>query len=221
VISRGDIVVFSDDFTDNRNGWTQVAVVNGKGKAVARHAAIIDSAWSASTPGGASITSGVESSHMLDTPLSVTDGPVSIYMSVRVDSARGGDANRFGIVMREPSGGSFIGLVIRPGINGFIQYRNQEGKPTTAKLKGSSLPNPAAYYHFKLTLGAAWSVDGTISRAEAFYYDEATGAYESLGSVDDLIPLKAGVLETLVIQSRNGDDGLAAFDSVAITQTKR
>lgn len=218
VIPPGETVVFSDDFEDNRAAWSFVSVVNGAGDPAPMRARIADSTWSPSQPGTSSIKSSVESVHALATPIKVVEGPVSIYMSVRVNAPKGGDGSRFSVNLQEAGKGSFVGLVIRPGVNGFLHYRNEEGKAVSAKLGGSVFANPNYFYQFKLTVSAAWNVNGSIGRAEAFFYDDETQKYVSLGTVDESIAFKTGLLSDLIIQNRNGDDGAAAFDSVVVTQ---
>lgn len=219
-IASGETVVFSDDFVDNRNAWSGVIATTLSAPGAITQARIFDSVWSPSEPGSESIKSSVESVHTLAKPIDLTNGPVAVYFRARVDVPRGGDGNRFAISLHEAKKSSFASLSIRPGVNCFVDYRNDTGKATSSRLGGVRFTE-GVFQQFKLVVSAAWNVDGFIGRIEAFAYDDQTRTYASLGAADESVMFKTGQLEQLGIIARNGSTGFAYIDSIAVTQTRR
>lgn len=219
-IPSGESVVFSDDFLDNRNAWSAVVATDLSSPGTINQARIVDSVWSPAEPGGESIKSTVESIHVFPKPVDLSDGPVSVYLSARVDEARGGDGNRLGVSLHEAKRASFASLIIRPGMNAFIDYRSDGGKAASKKADGVRFVEGVCR-RFKLTIGASWNVDGFIGRIEAFIYDEDTRRYVSLGAADESVIFKTGRIEQIALVSRNGMAGFAYIDSVAVTQGTR
>lgn len=213
-------MIFSDDFVDNRHVWSGVIATDLSAPGAITQARIFDSVWSPSEPGSESVKSSVESLHTFSKPVDLTDGPVAVYFRARVDAPRGADGNRFSISLHEPKKSSFASLSIRPGVNSFVDYRNDTGKATSSKLGGVRFTE-GVYQQFKLVVSASWNVDGFIGRIEAFAYDDQTRTYVSLGAADESVMFKTGQLEQLGITARNGTTGFAYIDSIAVTQTRR
>lgn len=219
-ISPGETIVFSDDFVDNRHSWTAIVSTDLSSPGTVNQARIVDSVWSPAEPGGESIKSTVESVHVFATPLDLADGPVSVYLSARVDEPRGGDGNRFNVALHEAKRASFASLNIRPGMNTFVDYRGDAAKAVSAKMPAVRFTEGVCR-RLKFTVAASWNVDGFIGRIEAFLYDEDARRYVSLGSADESVIFKTGRLEQIALVARNGVSGFAYIDSVAVTRAKR
>ncbi len=217
-LALGDRTVLADDFTDNHNAWTNVAVVNAGGAPATGKARIAASDWSSSVHDGTAVSSVLA----FKTPLDLAQGPVSLYMTVRVDVPDGTDNNRFSIGLQEAAGtpACFVRLQIRPAAAGSIEYRNPEGLGQFTAITHTQqfLTTATAYYSFRLTVTGAEKGKGPAT-AEAFYYDARAAKYVSLGLAQSAVSLATGLFGTLVLNSRNGANGGAAyFDAVAVTQ---
>ena len=215
-VSPGERVVFSDDFADNRNQWSAVAVVNKTGAPATIQAAIANSEWTSSKQDSIAVTSTV----VLKSPLRLKSGPVSVYLSVKVTDLNGTDGNRFGVALNEPAPNrGFVRLLTRPSANGFIEFRDSAGAGQSTPIE-----SPRRVFDgvgtgvFKLTIKPA--ADGkSPAAAEAFYYNPKTKAYQSLGAVESQVSLPGGELNSVTLFFRNGENGPVLIDSVAVTQS--
>lgn len=219
-LAADETVIVSDDFTDNKNVWSNIVATDLSSPGVMNKARIANSLWSPSQPGGESIKSTVESVLRLETPVDLSSGPVSLYVRARVDDPRGGDGNRFSLTLHESKRTSFVNLNVRPGVNTYIEYRNDLGKTSTARLPSVRFEE-TRFVQLKLTIKAEWNVDGFIGHAEAFVYDDYLRRYESIGAADESVTFKTGRLDQVSISSRNGATGFVYLDSIVVTQTKR
>jgi hypothetical protein len=242
-VSEGEVIQFQDDFSDNSNGWTKVAIVNGVGVATSGQAQIANGIWKPSVD---SDGSGVSSVVRLST-LNLLDGPISIYMRVRVEDILYNPANaRYGITLVGPGGAydAKFDLQIEPG-NGvanqysYLQYRSASGGTVTDNLGNTYdtgiITDPSAFYTFKLTVTAAAEVG--MANIQAYYYDENTSSYVDFpGGTDGANRALARVgtgnhvnlLSSLSINSRNGSStsirggrtasNAAEVDEVVVTQ---
>ena len=219
-VPADEIVIVADDFADNKNTWSNIISTDPASPGAPNKARIVDSLWSPSLPGGESIKSTVESVHRLPAPVDLSSGPVSLYVRARVDDPRGGDGNRFSLTLHESKRTSFVNLNVRPGVNTYIEYRNDLGKTATARLPSVRFEE-TRFVQLKLTIKAEWNVDGFIGHAEAFVYDDYLRRYESIGAADESVTFKTGLLDQVSISSRNGATGFVYVDSIVVTQAKR
>jgi hypothetical protein len=213
-IPADEKIIFSEDFTDNKNGWTNVVTPDN---AAASKAVIVNSAWGPSIPK----TKLVGSRHTFDRQPSLSEGPITIYLSARVDDIAGQDSGRFGIQMTEAAGNKMIGLGIRPGNAWFFSYRDKGGAGQTVFMPGTAklFKDTQNYHQFKITVTAP---AGGISpaTAEVFYYDAAASQYVSLHSAGGAVALDTGEFGRIDINCINAEAGGAYFDSIVITQTR-
>ena len=222
VVSPGERIVFSDDFTANANAWTNIAVINGTGTGATGKASLTQSDWGPSIADRKSVSS----AYVFKTPLNVSAGAgtVSVYMRVRVDQPDGIETNRFSVTLNESIGAPscFVRLEIRPADTGSLSFRNAAG---TAEFVKTSVTRGffktfEDYRVFKLTLRVTDGLKGAIT-TEGFYFDAKTAKYVSLGAVPPgKILLRNGIFDRLVMDNRNGEGGPAWFDSVVVTQGK-
>jgi hypothetical protein len=227
ILSDGERTVFQETFTDNSNGWSNVAVVNGTGTTTSGLADITGGNWQPSVAGDAD---DLYSSVVLSESLDITQGAISLYMSVKVDTFSSGDANRFSLSLNEAGSGTvkFVDLLLRPGYGGKIEYRDAVGSGTgtdfiTAddEMIATGVGN---YTTFKLTLTADPAGVGSPATAEGFYFDESEGEYVSFGIVESGVYLDSGLFDTLSIFARNADPsgesgtGGVSFDEIVVTQ---
>lgn len=217
VIPAGERVVFSDDFADNHNAWTNLAVINGKGEPASTKADLVKSEWTPSLADHATVGSVVT----FKTPIALGKGVLSLYMCVRIGDIEGVEGSRFWMTLNESAfQNHFAGLVIRPAANGAILYRNDlgTGDSTSTASTRDFLRDSSTAYTFKLTLTASADGKGPAS-AEAFYYNIRSAKYVSLGKADAAVFLKSGIFTSFAINCRNGENGTVWFDSVAVTQS--
>ncbi len=216
IASSGEATVFNDTFAGNSSAWTNVNVVNGTGTAATTKLAIDSSQLKPSIAGDAGA---VVSTKTLAAPLDIANGPISLYMNVRVDTINGGDGSRFSFKLLESTGNRFVDLLIRPGTGSYIEYRNAAGTGVQGSVTGTSgiITSNSTFYTFKFSLSAP---DGIASPAlaQAFYYNTTSSSYVSLGSIAGLIDLDTGIFNRVEIYNRNGTGGAAYFDEVLVTQ---
>lgn len=215
-LPAGEKVLFDEDFKDNHNNWSNVSVVLDKGTAASGTGRITGTVWEAAVPADGAA---VSSECVFEPEADLSRGPLSVYASVCLDSAAGGDSNRFYVTLRESTGRRFVNLTIRPGASGSLGYRDSKGATTGKELSSSKgiLTDMADTYHFRVTLSAPGGV-GEAVRAEAFYYDTSTGEYVSMGSTQEVF-LESGLFNGLGITGRNGTK-TASFDRVVLTQAQ-
>jgi len=211
VISSGETLVFSDDFTGNGAGWTNVAV-----SATSGSAAIGSSLWSPSITGDATA---VTSSATLSQTLNIANGPISLYLRARTDSITSADNGRFSLRLSESTGNRYWDVLIRPGAASVVEYRNSAGGAATTNLSSAIFANTSTFYDFKITLSLVDNSIANLATAEVFVYNTSTSSYTSLGVASSAISLNTGVFNLLTLYSRNNAGGAAYIDSVAITQT--
>lgn len=213
IISDGESLIFSDDFADNSNGWTNVAVVNGTGTATSTQAAITGGAWTPSLQDGQAVSSNYTFASAID----AFNGPISLYMRVRVESPSGTpDGTKFQITLNESTGNRFFRLVVRDNSSGFIEYRNASGLGISSSISSFNFTDNTTFFDFKITLTPGADVDAMAS-AEAFRYNTGTSTYDSIGSVSDVIDLQTGLFNLVQLNNRNGTNGAVRFDSVAVS----
>ncbi|MGE9271220.1 MAG: PEP-CTERM sorting domain-containing protein [Verrucomicrobiales bacterium] len=224
--SVGEVVVFQEFFDNNDNGWTNVAVVNGVGTDTSGSAAITSGNWQPSVLGDAD---DVASSSVLSETLDITQGAISLYMSVKVDTFANGEGNRFHLKLGETGGSNrFVSLLIRPGYGGKIEYRDASGSGADTDFASADDEMIAAgvgnYTTLKLTLTADPAGVGSPATAEGFYFDESENDYVSFGIVSNAVDLDSGLFDTLSLYSRNADPsgetgtGGVYFDEIVVTQ---
>lgn len=218
-IMPGEDILLAEDFADNRNAWVGVGATDTASPGIVNQARIANSDWSPSLPSVDSIKSTVESFHVFSKPIDLTNGSISIYLSARVDKPKGGDGSRFSVSIQEAKRASFASMSIRPGLNTYLEYRDEIGKIVPAKLSGVRFAE-GVYCRFKLTLSASWNMTDYLGRLEAFVYDETARKYISLGFADDSIVFKTGKFEQIALLSRNGPDGFVYIDSIVVAQNK-
>lgn len=213
-VTPGERVVFSDDFADNRNQWSSVAVVNKVGAGVTTQAAIGNSEWTASLEDSVAATS----TAILKTPLNLKNGPVSVYLAARVDNPEGVEGNRFSVSLNEPEGRrGFVRFVTRPAANGFLEFRDAAGAgQSVASQSTRALFRADVAQIIKLTIRPAADAK-SLASAEVFFYDMKSRTYQSVAAADGVVAL-GGELRSLSLFSRNGADGLVWIDSVVVTQ---
>lgn len=215
VLSSGENLIFSDDFTNNANAWSNVSVVNGTGTATTGTPAINGGAWAPSILGD---LGAVQSDYTFATALNVFDGPISLYMRVRVDNPNGtADGTKFQITFNESTGNRFFNLVVRDGAAGFIEYRDAGGQGASTATSTYNYTDNTTFVDFKVTLTPGADVS-QLATAEAFRFNTATSTYDSIGLVSNAVDLDTGLFNRLNINNRNGTDGGVFFDSVAVTQ---
>ncbi len=215
-ISSGEKVLFSDDFPDNRNFWSPVAVINKTGSPATGNGTIINSEWGPSIADLKSVSSSVT----IKPVPNLKNGPISVYMMVRVDDGEGIDNNRFGLSLHEPDDlRGFIQLMTRPANKGFLEYRDENGAGASTSIDSASeiFRSTSSPRAFKFTVTPSADGKGPAS-AEAFYEDTKTKKYVSLGSAKNAVWLKSGELPKLTLWVRNGDNGAVWFDAVIVTQ---
>lgn len=212
-LNASDAVQFRDDFFHNGSVWNNLGASSGNGS-IGTDPVTGRSAWlpAVDSDGGA-----VTSTATLPTPLNVVEGPISVYMRVRVDATSAMDANRFSITLGEQTPNSrFASLVIRPGTASQISYSDSSGVTQTASITGYTFANTTTPVDFRLTL----TNNGNGSMAlSAAYYDTTTSAWVSLGSVASA-DINSGLFNVLSIYSRNStaSTNRAYFDSVNVSQ---
>jgi hypothetical protein len=213
-IATDEKILFSEEFDDNNNKWTNIATVNGAGRPLTKRAGMTNSLWSPSYPGNGEI---VQSDCILPKIINLADGPVSLHASVCTNNIDGTDGSRIEITLKEAGKNNSITYLVRPAINGFIKFRDAGWEMRLVSMARTARVFNAddAFRALKLTLSAG-SRPG-VATAEVFYYDDAEEAYVSLGKVGDLISLKTGRIGGIQILSRNAD-GVASFDSLVVTQ---
>lgn len=214
-LSKGEKVVFSEDFADNRHRWTNVSVVNGSGPESIGQAAIARSIWSPSQPGD---NGQFSSQAVLPGPVRLAEGSISVYVRARVDDPSSVEGSRFSFTLDENEGNRFVGILIRPRANTFIQYREAAGKGQSTSVDRVVFRDAATFEHFKLTLSAGVTPDGPAT-AEAFRYDADASAYVSLGEAFGAVALSTRVFNSLTLYTRNGH--AVHIDAIVVTQTQK
>jgi hypothetical protein len=211
VISSGETLVFSDDFTSNSASWTNVASSSTTAKA-----SIDNSLWSASVAGdGASVTSNAT----LSQTLNIANGSISLYIRAKTAGITSTDAGGFSFRLSESTGNRYFDAKIRPGGATVVEYRNSTGAASTTNVSSATFANTSTFYDFKITLSLVNNSIANLATAEVFVYKTATSSYTSLGIVSSAIDLDTGVFNLLTLYSRNNTGGAVSIDSVAITQT--
>ena len=216
-VGAGERVVFTEDFADNRNTWSAVAVLGKTGKPANGQAALADSCWTPSIQDSGAVLSTAP----LKPAIKLQDGPVSVYFAASVANPEGTEGNRFGVAINEAeSARGFVRLIVRPAASAFLEYRDIGGAGQSASIQTTqaAFTTGSGPRNFKFTITP--SADGRApATAEAFAYDPKTKAYVSLGAVQNLVSLKTGEFQSLTLFSRNGDQGVVWIDSVVITQS--
>jgi hypothetical protein len=211
VISTGETVVFSDDFTSNSTGWTNV--VNS---ATTGSAFIDNSLWSPSVAGnGLAVTS----TATLSPTLNIANGSISLYLRFRTDGITSTDAGKLTFSLSESTGNRFVSFAIRPNAATVVEYRNSAGTRISVNLASATFADTSTFRDFKITLSVTDNDYNNPATAEVFVYNTTTSAYTSLGVVSSLIDLDSGVFNLLTLLARNNTNGAAYIDSIAITQT--
>lgn len=214
VVSPNEVVLLDENFTDNNNLWSNVAIINGGGVATTGQADISNGNWKPSIEAD---HKGVSS--VIDTDYDLSEGSISVYYDVAVGHYRSLSGGRFGIRLDDQDNYKRFVCHIYPGGAGIVQYMSN-GAKTDFKLSSSEgIISNEVFTTFKVTISAPNGVDapGTL---ETFYYDDVNRSYQSLGVVDN-VDLGDGVLDNLLIFSRNGAgaDTAANFSQVVVTQT--
>lgn len=210
IISAGETVVFSDDFTSNSTGWTNVA-----GSATTGSASIGSSLWSPSIAGDAA---GVTSSATLPQTLNIADGSISLYLRAKTDGITSADNGRFSLRLSESTGNRYWGVVIRPNAATVVEYRNAAGGTATSNLSSATFADTSTFRDFKITLTLNGNSINNLATAEVFVYNTSTSGYTSLGVASSAIDLDTGIFNLLTLFSRNNASA-AYIDAIAITQT--
>lgn len=216
VISAGETAVFSDDFTNNSTGWSNVAVSPTTGKI-----AIDNSLWSPSIAGD---KQDLISSATLPQAVNINDGSISLYLRARTDGLTSTDNGRFSFSLTESTGNRFFGVNIRPNAATQVEYRNASGAKVFTNLSSAIFANTSTFYDFKITLNLVDDSVGNLASAEVFVYNTTSSTYTSLGIASSVIDLDTGVFNLLTLYARNSETGAglanggAYIDSVAITQ---
>jgi hypothetical protein len=220
--SSDESVYFYDDFDDNSNGWSNIAVENGTGTAASGQATIgtdsesSESVWYASL----SENDNVEVISTLDIgdSLDLSDGAISVYLRVRVNT--NSVANRFTIGLNEEVGtqGNVAWFSVQPTIASTLSYRtNETGTQVTTSQDTYNFTDTVTFVNFKMTLTA---IDEDSMSLDAFVFNTETDSYDSLvSSTVSSSRYDSGIFDTLRLQARfSGTDNLALFDAVAVTQ---
>lgn len=216
VIGAGETIVFSDDFTNNSTGWSNVAVSPTTGKI-----AIDNSLWSPSIAGD---KQDIISSATLPQAVNINDGSISLYLRARTDGLTSTDNGRFSFSLTESTGNRFFGVNIRPNAATQVEYRNASGAKVFTNLSSAIFANTSTFYDFKITLNLVDDSVGNLASAEVFVYNTTSSTYTSLGIASSVIDLDTGVFNLLTLYARNSETGAglanggAYIDSVAITQ---
>ncbi|MBN1669749.1 MAG: hypothetical protein JXR37_01870 [Kiritimatiellae bacterium] len=178
----GEHVVFSDDFEDNAEGWSNVAVVNGSGTPAADKAAIGPDPGSpaanvlyASAPDGATA---VQPEIVFGDRVNLTRGPANLYVRMRSDN--GDTYDRVIMTLQNPAG-IYGQIRIKPTNGGggaeHLRYRNGSGTDDGVNFYGDdsiTFPNSNAYEIVRLKLYQSGADETTL---EAWTWDPEGGAY--------------------------------------------
>lgn len=209
-IGAGENVVFSDEFADNTNNWSNVGTTAAIG---ADPGSTGQNVWYPTTAGLGETISQIT----LPTLLDISKGPIAIYMRVRVDDVAGGHSSKFGseFVEQSPDDG-LANQRILPGLSvSQLRYRATTGSIVVANIGQATLPNAQTFGDFRMVLTD--NGDGSMT-LEGFRYDTGTAQYVALGNRANA-DIDSGKFNILRVVSANGDaDGRAYFDSVQITQ---
>lgn len=215
VVSSGETVLFSEDFTSTSTGWTDTSGTS--------QIFTDNSIWG---PATASNGTTVVSSLTLGTAINAANGPISIYFSMSVVNIAGADSNWVRVQLFENGSNRYFGLRIKSAgtataNQSVILTRNSGGTAIeTATSETQSIFSAAGnntFVTFKITLtpGNTLSDAATV---ETFYYNTTTSTYVSLGSVTGA-SLSTGLFDTITIGNRNASpSGAGYIDSVVITQ---
>jgi hypothetical protein len=212
-------IMFQDDFANaNVKSWTNIAT--GGGKATIG----IDPSGNGAGTWYPSVNSdglGVGSEVMLPTDLTLAEGPIAVYMRVRLDSATGTYNNAFTIQLMEKSPNwRYAYFQILPGSTAFIARCNSGGSQMWTNLGANIAPALGAFVDLRMQLRDNGNGSMTI---RIFRYDTGTSAYVSVGSAIADADFDSGIFNRLKIASYNGNGnggsvGRAYFDSVMVTQ---
>jgi len=216
-IAPGERALFTEDFADNRNLWSSIAVIGKTGKPATGQATLADSSWTPSIADSGTVTSTAP----IKPSIKLQNGPVTVYFSVSVLDPDGTEGNRFGVALNESEGTrGFVRLLIRPAAGSFLDYRDHTGGAQSTPVEGARayFATGTGMRHFKFTITPA--ADGrSPATAEAFRYDPKTKVYVSLGMADKAVGLKTGDFQSVALWSRNGDNGVIWIDSIVVTQS--
>lgn len=214
-------IVFQEDFANAYlMGWSNIAAGTLKATIGPDPAMTTLNAWYPSVNDGSTVTSEVT----LPAAMNLANGPIAVYMRVRVDGGNAApEANRFSVTLTEIATNRNGSLTIRPGANANIGYRNSAGTglPVTPNGLVYSFPTPT-YQDFRLVFtntSPGGTSMGDYLKLEAFCYNTTTATYVSLGSVSGA-NLVSGKFNKLGLMSRNGSapSRRGYFDSVIVTQ---
>ncbi|MGE9289789.1 MAG: hypothetical protein ACQKBT_02285 [Puniceicoccales bacterium] len=216
-ISSSESILFSDDFNDNSNNWSDIGTSTGEATIGQDPGGTGQTVYYPSNAGDGSET--LSSINLGVSSPDLSNGTINAYMRVRVDANAAND--RFYIGLSESGSAYFNNLLIIPSSTSQVIYRKDDGSQTVDNGNTPSInyPDTSTYLNFKISLTATDSDTTTIT---AFQYDGST--YVSIldapitnGGYD------TGIFDTLTIQSRNAEIGdtnsRSFFDALAVTQT--
>lgn len=216
-VAPGERALFTEDFADNRNTWSSVAVIGKTGTPANGQATLADSSWTPSIADSGTVTSTAP----IKPAIKLQNGPVTVYFSVSVLDSEGTEGNRFGVAVNESEGTrGFVRLLTRPAAGGFLDYRDHTGSAQSTPVEGARayFATGTGMRHFKFTITPA--VDGrSPATVEAFRYDPKAKVYVSLGIADKAALLKSGELQSVTLWARNGENGAIWIDSIVVTQS--
>jgi hypothetical protein len=215
VTPANERVLLTENFDQNYNAWSHVAVVNAVGTAMTGEAEISNGVWKPSVEAD---NNGVTS--MIDTTFDLSAGDISVYFKAAVGGHRTEAGGRFGIRLNENDAHKRFVFHVYPGTNGIVQYKSN-GATTDLKLASSrNVVSSGSFVTYKLVISAPNGV-GAPGSIEAFYYDEQSASYVSFGQVTGSVDLGDAVLDSLMVFSRNGlnADTAARISQLIVTQS--
>lgn len=238
-LEPGEAVVFSEDFDNNDNNWSNLGAGTAEATIGADPLDSAVSAWYPTVFNSAVSFPGVYSLCRLPASVSVLDAPIAVYCRVRLDATNLnlGENNKFNVVLAEDNGAA---NAIAAGTNALAQLimkpcaltapsrigytaTNPEGVPTNNFEANLSLYRfPATNFYVDLRLALTNNGDGTMTIA-AFAFNTESNAYVSIGPAVTDAWVGSGQFRLLQVISRNAANATrtnvrAYFDSVAIAQ---
>ncbi|WFB36197.1 hypothetical protein P3T73_00255 [Kiritimatiellota bacterium B12222] len=209
VPSSGETILFSDDFSDNSNGWSNITTAAGG-------ASISDGVWKAAD--GLN-TGSVTSSVTLPSQINLKDGDVSVYFRASVNDRWSNE--RFGVSLTD--GSSQAGFHVQAGDAGYFTYTTSTGSNTTRWGSPSGqIVTGTGFINYKLTVAANGQDGGgrDIYTASFFMngFDDGTGNdYGLVYTMPFDMYFDSGKASALEIYTRN-TGAVTKMDELVVTQ---
>lgn len=212
-----EIVIFTDEFNNNANSWSNVGSSSGQATMGTDPGSSTQNVWYPSiNSDGTTVRSLIQLPEM-----NLAVAPITLYMRVRVDDINNGEANRFFISLQESNSSRYGTLLIRPVYNPMIVWLNNLGQEQYTRVgPGYTYPDTTTFVDFRLMMTN--NDDGTMA-LDGYRYDSIQQNYIYMGTIP-AADIETGIFNSLIIWSCNSNHDVTNrvyFDSVCVTRTVR